>query len=69
MTPSERVLRLREVKSKVGLSRTMIYELISRGDFPASVAISPRSVGWLESELDNWIASRKSQRDAKLAAK
>ena len=37
-----------------------IYRLEIRGEFPQRKQLSPNSVGWLESEIDEWIASRRS---------
>lgn len=50
------ILRLPEVKARCGLSRSAIYQQISERRFPLPVAISARSVGWVEAEVDSWIA-------------
>lgn len=50
------VLRLPEVISRVGLSRTEIYRRIARGTFPRMIELGPRAVGWRESDIDKWIA-------------
>ena len=52
------LLRLRQVKARTGLSRSTIYLKIKTGEFPAQVSLGPRAVGWLEAEVDRWIASR-----------
>jgi predicted DNA-binding transcriptional regulator AlpA len=31
---------------------------MKNGEFPAQVSLRPRAVGWLEVEVDRWIASR-----------
>lgn len=59
--PKERFLRLGDVKSRTGLSRSTIYLNISNGLFPRPVSLGARSVGWLESEIDAWIAARIRQ--------
>lgn len=56
---TERVLRLNDVKSKTGLSRSSIYLYIKEGCFPTGVKLGQRSVGWLESDIQAWIESRK----------
>jgi prophage regulatory protein len=53
-------LRLKEVQSRVPFSRSQIYLLIKRGDFPAPHSLGARAVAWLESEIDAWIAARLS---------
>ncbi len=56
--PNEKVLRLRAVLSRTGLSRSMAYDLMSKEDFPKPISLGARAVGWLESEIDAWIAER-----------
>jgi prophage regulatory protein len=68
MSGFSRLVRLPEVLSRVGLSRSSIYKLISDGSFPAAISIGPRSVAWLEDEVDQWIEQkielrRRSQHD------
>ena len=58
VSKKERILRLSEVKERTGLSRSTIYLAISKGGFPQAVNLSIRCVGWLESEVDAWIAAR-----------
>ena len=52
------LLNRQKVQSKTTLSRSSIYELIARGEFPKPVKISGRRVAWLESSVDAWIESR-----------
>jgi prophage regulatory protein len=56
--PHERILRLPEVKDRTALSRSSIYKFITEATFPRPVQLGPRAVGWLESEIDGWIADR-----------
>ncbi len=56
--PDRRLLRLPEVKEKVGLSRTAIYRLIAEGHFPRQVCIGPRTVAWCQEDLEAWIEQR-----------
>lgn len=60
----ESILRLPDVQNATGLSRSSIYALVSQGEFPKSVPLGPRAVGWLSTEVDSWIKSRISQRKA-----
>lgn len=53
-----RIIRLPAVLSRTGLSRSSVYAAISRNEFPASIPLGARSVGWLESDIDNWVRSR-----------
>jgi prophage regulatory protein len=55
---SDRFLRLPEVKASVGLSRSTIYLRIEDGSFPKPVSLGARAVGWLESEIENWVRQK-----------
>jgi prophage regulatory protein len=54
----EKIIRLQAVKARCGLSRSTLYNRMAAGEFPCSVALGPRSVGWVESEINAWIAAR-----------
>lgn len=54
----ERLLRLPEVESTIGLRRSSIYDGIKRGTFPAPVKLSRRAVCWPASVIDAWITAR-----------
>ena len=61
-----RILRLPAVRRRTGLSRSGIYLAISQGRFPKPVSLGPRAVGWVESEITEWLnrqieASRKDR--------
>lgn len=51
----ERILRRKEVQDRTGLPRTTLYELIKDGRFPKPVPLYGRSVGWAESQVQQWI--------------
>jgi prophage regulatory protein len=59
---AERILRLNEVKLRTGLSRSTIYLAIKNDQFPKPINLGLRSVGWLESEINSWIAARIQER-------
>jgi prophage regulatory protein len=52
------MLRLAQVIDATGLRRSKIYELQAHGDFPRRVKIASRSVGWIEAEVQAWLAHR-----------
>jgi prophage regulatory protein len=60
-TRSPLILRLKSVKTKTGLSRSSIYAFQKSNDFPTSVQLGARAVGWFEHEVDAWLASRPSK--------
>lgn len=53
-----RLLRLPEVLARTGLSRSTIYVRLDQGRFPRPVSLGARAVGWIESEVDEWIRDR-----------
>lgn len=52
----KRILRLPAVTAKTGLSSSEIYRKVDDETFPAPVQLGPRAVGWIEEEIDDWIA-------------
>ncbi|MDC5841314.1 helix-turn-helix transcriptional regulator [Vibrio europaeus] len=52
---SQRIIRLPEVKEMTGLSRSTIYLRMSKGDFPQSISLGERAVGWLETDVERWL--------------
>jgi len=57
------VLRIKEVIKKTGLCKSSIYAHIQAGAFPKQIKLTQRSSGWLESEIDQWLADRIAERD------
>jgi prophage regulatory protein len=53
-----RILRLPDVKTITGLSRSTIYFRISQGCFPESVSLGGRAAGWLEHEVQDWLQAQ-----------
>lgn len=60
---SSSFLRLSTVKARTGLSRSTLYRRIAEGRFPSPVALGGRSVGWLNTDIDAWIAEQMRLRD------
>lgn len=52
----QRLIRLAEVKQRVGLSRASIYKRMSEGRFPKSRSLGSRCAVWIESEIDDWVS-------------
>jgi prophage regulatory protein len=53
-------LRLPPVKATTGLSKASLYRLMDEGLFPRPYSLGARAVGWLASEVQGWIESRRS---------
>mgnify|MGYP001481571944 CR=1 FL=1 len=56
MLVADRIVRLKTVLSRTGLSRSTIYRKIAEGTFPPQIKISINGAGWKESDIDRWIA-------------
>lgn len=52
------ILRRKQVERRTGLSRSTIYLRIQKGDFPKPINLGDRAVGWLENEIEEWLAAR-----------
>ena len=68
-SPRKRFVRLPEVMARTGYRSSNIYLLMSEGQFPQSVRLGSKAVGWLESEVDEWMQRRIDQRDNASAPK
>ena len=56
MVETARVLECRDVQARTGLARSTLYKMIQESRFPSPIRLgSPRTVGWLSSEIDAWI--------------
>lgn len=64
----ERFMRLPEVIHVSGLSRSTIYDLISRSAFPTQVSLGGKNVAWLASEVTAWMNERIAARGQERAA-
>ena len=53
-----RVLNVRDVVSMTGLSKATIWREEKSGAFPKRINLTPRRVGWIESEILEWLESR-----------
>lgn len=56
---SERIVRIKELKTIIGLSQATIYRLVAAdSDFPKPYKLGVRGNGWKTSEVQNWIDNR-----------
>ncbi len=58
----DRIIRLKTVLARTGLSRSTIYRKIADGTFPTQIKISVNGSGWHESEINRWITDPVSWR-------
>lgn len=55
MPDPDRIIRLRTVLDRTGLSRSTLYRKIADGTFPVQLRISIHGAGWRESDIDHWV--------------
>ncbi len=55
MSNTEKIIRLKTVLARTGLSRSTMYRKIAEGTFPQQVKISVHGAGWRESAVSLWI--------------
>lgn len=56
-----RFIRLREVKDLTSLSTSELYRRVTAGTFPRQIHLGPKSVAWLESDVNAWIEARVAE--------
>ena len=54
----QQLLRLKQVRSITGLGRSTIYRWMEAGRFPKPVRLGPRSVAWIDYEIEAWVLQR-----------
>ena len=52
------IIRLTDVIAMTGLSRSTIYLRMVQGKFPKKINLGSRAVGWISSEVNEWIEER-----------
>lgn len=57
---AEKHLRRPEVEAITGLSRSTLYDMMNRGEFPRPVRLTRKAVGWPESKITEWLESREA---------
>lgn len=55
---ADQLIRLKKVEAKTGLKKSMVYDLMSRDEFPKRIKIGNRAVAWIEREVDQWVKNK-----------
>jgi prophage regulatory protein len=61
---TDRILRKPEIQHRVGLSDPTIWRLERAGKFPKRIKLGGNSVGWFESEINDWLQTKAAERAA-----
>lgn len=51
----DRILRLKAVLDRTGLSRSTMYRKMQNGSFPKNISLSTRCKGWRKSAVQAWM--------------
>ena len=62
MPDLDRIIRIRTVLARTGLSRSTLYRKMNEGTFPSQVRISVHGTGWHECTINRWIENPASWR-------
>ena len=57
MREPDRIIRLKTVLARTGLSKSTIYRKMAEGTFPAKLTISTNGSGWHESDISRWVTN------------
>ncbi|MCX5590883.1 helix-turn-helix transcriptional regulator [Alcaligenes endophyticus] len=49
--------RMKDLPARIGISRSQIYKLIQRGEFPRPVSLGGASVAWRSEDIEAWKAN------------
>lgn len=63
----KKLIKMPQVRGNTGLSKSHIYALAQKGEFPKPIKLSERSSAWVESEVQEWIDNRIAERDQEAA--
>ena len=63
MNNPDRIIRMKTVLARTGLSRSTLYRKIAEGTFPRQIPISVHGAGWHESAVNRWIANPVAYRE------
>jgi prophage regulatory protein len=60
------LVRVDDVVARYGLhGHEQLYNLMAAGQFPRPIRLGKRAVAWVEAELQDWLASRVAERNAR----
>ena len=63
-----RILRRKQLEARLGLSRSTIYAKVAAGELPPPIRLGTgRAVGWVEGEIDEWLAAQVERSRSKAA--
>lgn len=64
----EKIIRKPEVLGRVNLSDPTVWRMEKKGTFPKRIRLGGNSVGWFESEIDEWMIQKAAERHSEQKA-
>jgi prophage regulatory protein len=64
---ANRFISIKNVVEKICLSKTELYDRLRAGTFPKPIALGPKKVVFLESDVDAWMQARIEEGDSTVA--
>ena len=64
-----KILSLKDLRERgILYSRVHIGRLVKAGKVPAPIKVGQNRIGWVESEIDEWLKAKIVERDARIKA-
>jgi prophage regulatory protein len=60
------MMRRSSVEIMTALSRSTIYAMMARGEFPQPIKLGVKAVAWRESDITAWLSSRELRAPSKV---
>jgi len=57
------ILRCKDVTKKTGLPTSTIYAMVKENLFPCPIQLGPRTTGWVEEEIEEWLFEKVQKRN------
>lgn len=57
------LIRIRDVVSMTGISKSQVYRLANMGEFPKPTRLTAQSVAWVREEVQQWISDKVQARN------
>ena len=59
--PAAKIIRMRALTERIGLSKSEIYRRLAANRFPKAISLGARARGWRVSDIDAWLDSLQQE--------
>lgn len=56
-----KIIRPKQLAKMLSVATVTLWRMEKRGELPPRIQISSRAVGWLESDIQEWLRSQQSK--------